>query len=166
MSSAKLQGRGLVTPIVLLVIGTVVIGLALQHLLPWTGVADQPEIGAHELAELALQNTLYVQGLATAVFGGALLLLGQLPGIRIDPRRELTPLMTGFVCLSLALIAGFVTSEATVEAAVQGLIHTKMESFFWLRVLQVVFLLVGVVLVGWALIWRRLSRVETEDDNA
>lgn len=144
--------------IAFVVVGGALIVLAFRKVLPWTGVADVPEIATRELADLSLQSTQYLQSLTTAVVGGALLLLGQKEGFQAEARLNLGPLMVGFLSLALSLVTGFVTSEAALEAAVQGLVHAKVETLFWLRILQLAFLLVGVLLIGWSLFWERLRK--------
>ena len=139
-------------------VGGVLIVIAFKQVLPWRGVADVQEIATRELADLALQSTQYLQSLTAAVFGGALLLLGQKEGFQAEARLNLGPLMIGFLSLTLSLVTGFVTSEAALEAAVQHLVHEKAATLFWLRILQLAFLLLGVCLIGWSLFWERLRK--------
>src|SRR5712671_3325853 len=118
-------------PMVLLLVGVASVAIAFSQILPWVGVADKPEIGTQDLVQLALQNTLYLQGLTTAVLGGALLLIGQQQP-QGGTSLPLKQLLVGFIFLALALLTGFVTSETIIEAAVQSLVHSKIESFLWL----------------------------------
>jgi hypothetical protein len=157
-SSAPKERRWSRGSIGFVLVGGALIILAFRKVLPWTGVGDTPEIGTRELADLSLESTQYLQSLTTAVVGGALLLLGQKEGFQAEARLNLRPLMVGFLSLALSLITGFVTSEAALEAAVQGLVHAKVETLFWLRILQLAFLLVGVLLIGWSLFWERLRK--------
>ena len=138
--------------LVVAVIASVLIYWAYRTVLPWTGQAD-PEgaIGPHELAQLALESTHYLQALTMAVFGGALLLFSQrvLGRARIrddQPRRIVIGL--GFVLLAASLLVGFINIEVMIEAADYRLVDEKMDDMRLLRTLQSAYLLLGVLAIG------------------
>ena len=137
-------------------IGFILIIWAYTALPPWTGVAEVPPIGPNELAQLALRNVQYVQTLATAILGGAILVLNQrlLGGgsIPFDRwRRAFTAF--GFLMVSLSLLVGFVNIEVLIEAADQQVVDEKMHAMRKLRILQSAFLLVGAITIGGTIIW-------------
>lgn len=146
----------LVILILLVVIGVILIVWAYSRIPPWEGIADSKVISANELAQLALRSVQYIQTLATAILGGAILvlsqrLLGQI-NIRFDHWRRFF-VAFGFVMVSLSLLVGFINIEVLIEAADQSLVDKKMHSMRYLRLLQSTFLLIGAITIGGAIIW-------------
>ncbi len=143
-----------------LLCATALVGVGLIHwayvsLLPWTVGSDGEAIGAQDLAEMALQSVQYVNAVTMATFGGAVLLLTQgfSNGVR-DPangKRRMAAAV-GVLLLGLAILAGFVSIEAILEALEFDVVRAKTDSLRLLRVLQSSFLVAGVALVGWALL--------------
>ncbi len=145
-------------PVVLFLVtlaGLSLVFLGYSALPPWVGKYDDDAVGPKEFAELAIQSIQYVQSLTMAAFGGAILLLSQqLLGrgrARSDEYRRLLAAI-GMILLVMSLLSGFVAIESVIEAAQHGLLQVKTDPLRNLRVLQAGFLLLGVGIIGSALL--------------
>ncbi len=134
-----------------LIVGGVVIYAKFKDLLPWTGGKDPVEIGPHELVDLALRSTQYIEALTTAVFGGGVFVLSQQlarQGRGGGEQWQRFVVAVGLTMLVVSLAAGFVMIEALIEAAYQMVVLEKVQSMRGLRIVQFLFLLLGVIVIG------------------